>query len=227
MPDKELLWDYLVEDGYVSDVCHGPSSWEEFKEAAVRFTKWQWKMLGRSKPVGRPQHHQFTEDVNLTDLEREHAAALAPYLAKRAALLPEVRRFREEKLDGAVLDSGGVGDFLRSELSYLPPEQYADFESALRFIPSTSEGDEEELKDLVGGWVNRGPQAYDEYLSENARRFAEFDSTALEYVPSGHFLHGIMDLVRDEGGSTLADLGLDLPQYGRHISVTQHSLLPV
>ena len=32
-PDKELLWKWLKEDRYVSEVCGGESGWEEFKDA--------------------------------------------------------------------------------------------------------------------------------------------------------------------------------------------------
>jgi hypothetical protein len=34
--DKELLWKWLKEDRYVSEVCSGESGWKEFKDEADR-----------------------------------------------------------------------------------------------------------------------------------------------------------------------------------------------
>lgn len=215
-PDKKLLWEELQADGYVGDVLQDESGWEEFKERACRVADRQRKLLGRAKPIGRVPRDSFDYvfppiNFELTDLEAEHAAALAPYLAQRASLLPEVRDFREEKLGGGTLDTEQVAPFLRREFAHLPREEYADLEWALEQVPSYFDGnEEEELKDLIGGSVNRGADAEARRWSENFRRAVEFDSMAMDYVPSRQFEHGLMQMIRDEAGRTLEDLGLSL-----------------
>ena len=143
-------------------------------------------------------------------LEAEHAKALAPYLAKRAAFLPEVCRFREEKLAGHTLETTEqIVAYLRREMGYLPKEEYEDLEWALTQIPSHLDADEEEeLKDLVGGWENRGLESQARHRHENFRRAVRFDSMAWSYEPPEQFPYGIMHLIRDKSGRTLEDLGL-------------------
>jgi hypothetical protein len=110
----------------------------------------------------------------------EHAAALAPYLAKRAALLPEIRSFREEKLGGGTLKPDHIVDFLRNELSRFPLEKNAHGKRALEQVPSYLDGDQmEELKDLVGGWEIRGQKSQSEHWSETLRLAVKFDSISV------------------------------------------------
>lgn len=211
-PDKELLWEWLEDEHYVSEVCQGDLDWPEFKAMACHLADRQWKLLGRTKPLGRTRRASFldlfTIEIGLTDSEEEHAAALAPYLAKRAALLPEVQAFREQKLGGDTLEPKQVVTFLRTELRYLPKEEYADVEWALAQAPEYPIGaEEEEIKDLVGGWQNRSRKSKYGHYTENVRRAVEFDSMAAEYEPSSEFLYGLMHLIRDETGGTLEDLG--------------------
>jgi hypothetical protein len=95
-PNKELLWKWLKEDHYVSEVCSGASGWEEFKAEAGRLATRQWQISGRVKPPGRAA--QPIVDVDLDDYEKECAEVASLYLAKKAASQPEVRRFRQERL---------------------------------------------------------------------------------------------------------------------------------
>jgi hypothetical protein len=209
--DKDHLWEMLEDMGYVDDVHRGLSEWEEFEEQANKAARWQRRLLGRRKPPGRgtrlPQ--LLNADFGLTDLEAEHAAALAEYLAKRATLLPEVQGFREEKLGGGVLeDPEQVTTFLRSELKHLPPEEYEEVEFALEQIPSILGRNEwEELKDLVGGAAYRGREAERRYWHENHLRAVKFDSMSCSYEPPERYPYGIMHLIHDKNGQTLEDLG--------------------
>ncbi len=91
-PDKELLWKWLKEDRYVCEVCRGISGWREFKSEADRLANRQWQMSGRLKPPGRAV--QTIVEVELDYYEKECAEIASLYLAKKAASLPEVRRFR-------------------------------------------------------------------------------------------------------------------------------------
>ena len=164
-----------------------------------------------AKPHGRTRQDLLADvlvvEVKLTDLEAEHAAALEPYLAKRAALLPEVRAFREKKLGGGTLRSEQIPIYLRNELEYLSSEDYPDLEWALGQVPSYLDDNDEELKDLVGGWLNRSREAVFRHHTENLRRAMEFDSTAMSYEPFREFEYGLMHLIRDDAGRTLEDLG--------------------
>ena len=155
-PNQELLWAWLKQDHYVADACLGESGWSELKEAALRLADRQRETLRWSESTGRSQDLPDVH-VPLTDLELEHAAALAPYLAKRAALLPEVRGFRREKLDGGTLEPGQIITFLRNELWRLPLEEYPHVKRALEQVSTYLDGDRvEELKVLIGGLYNRG-----------------------------------------------------------------------
>ncbi len=210
-PDRELLWEWLKDKGDVDDACNGPGGWEEFDEEANKLAaNWQWRLLGRNKPPGRePRYHEpyGPIEVEITAREAEHAAALAPYLARRAACLPEVRRFRKEKLDGGTLDLTQVPAFLRSELGYLPRGEVDDLEFVIEQVPSILGRDEEtELMDLVGGSHNRSSRSAERFWRDNFRRAVEFESASWSYEPTGPALRGIMHLIRDEGGRTLEDL---------------------
>src|SRR5215208_5105620 len=113
-PDKELLWKWLKEDHYVSDVCSGGSDWEEFKEEADRLAKRQWQVSGHIKPPGRAA--RTSVEVELEYYEKECAQTASLYLAKKAASLPEVGRFRQERLGGKLLTTEEAEESLRREL---------------------------------------------------------------------------------------------------------------
>jgi hypothetical protein len=145
-PDIELLWKWLKEDHYVSEVSRGDCGWEEFKAEADRLANRQWQMSGRVKPPGRAA--QAIVDVDLDDYENECAEVVSLYLAKKVASLPEVRRFRQERLGGRVLSADEATEFLKCEaLSELP-----DFDSRreeFTYFAWVKDMSAEELADFV------------------------------------------------------------------------------
>jgi hypothetical protein len=80
---------------------------------------------GRVKPPGRAA--QPIVDVDLDDYEKECTEVASLYLAKKAASLPEVWRFRQERLGGRVLTTEEAKEFLKreelSDLSGLDPRE--------------------------------------------------------------------------------------------------------
>jgi hypothetical protein len=150
-PNKELLWKWLKEDHYVSEVCSGVSGWEEFKAEAGRLANRQWQMFGRVKPPGRAA--QPIVDVDLDDYEKECAEVASLYLAKKASSLPEVRRFRQERLGGRVLTTEEAKEFLkREELSDLSGLDPREEDSYISWVNDMSA---EELADLVTPEVSK------------------------------------------------------------------------
>jgi hypothetical protein len=162
--DKELLWKWLKEDRYVSEVCRGDAEWKEFREEADRLAKRQWQMSGRLKPRGRAA--QAAVNIDLDDYEKECAEVASLYLAKKAASLPEVRRFRQERLGGKLLTTTEeVEEFLRGELLRNAPDDFhslseleqsflaqvglMDFEDLLEFVVRTDRAPYGLLKDLL------------------------------------------------------------------------------
>jgi|SRR5215208_1213118 len=206
-PDKEMLWEWLEEDHYVSDVCSGDSGWEEFEAEADRLANRQRRMLGRTKPPGRrPQFYSI--EVELNEHEKEHAAALSPYLGKRAALLPEVCDFRRKKLGGSVLRPEAVVEFIRSELGgRLSSKDDMDLASELQYAATGPFPDIEELKDLVGGWMHRSRASHSRHEYKVLSRALESDSLAMLDEPIDIYATGAMDLIHGENGQTLRDLG--------------------
>jgi hypothetical protein len=144
-PNKELLWKWLKEDHYVSEVCSGVSGWEEFKAEAGRLANRHWQSSGRVKPPGRAA--QTIVDVDLDDYEKECAEVASLYLAKKASSLPEVRRFRQQRLGGRVLTTEEAKEFLkREELSDLSGLEPRHKDSYISWVNDMSA---EELADLV------------------------------------------------------------------------------
>lgn len=207
-PDKEILWDELQSLGFVNDVLRGDSDWKEFEQEANRMAEAHRKLLRRSKPPGRKPRRYYRVGVELTALEADHARTFTTYVAKRAAALPEIRSFRDKKLDGGTLQPEQVVAFLQSELEALPPEDYMvegmDVQAAHLHL---SRDEEEELKDLVAGWENRRYVPSDEYSYKAFREALEFDLLSIPINPEPPYLHGLMHLVRDKTGTTLEDVG--------------------
>src|SRR5215204_5081825 len=74
-----------------------------------------WRLgRGHAKPPGRVA--QQIVNVDLDDYERQCAETTSLYLAKKAASLPEVGRFRQERLGGKHLTHEEAEEFLRGEL---------------------------------------------------------------------------------------------------------------
>jgi hypothetical protein len=202
-PDKRLVWEWLKDEHYVSEVCSGLAEWEEFRDRAVELAARQRETLGRANPPGRTQKLPFAE-VFLTDAERKQVRALKGYLAKRAARLPEVWSFRQEKLDGLTLEPEQIVSFLRSEMEDFSFKERSDLDFALELVPSYFDGDEqEELMDLVGGYLYRSRESEQSYRTENVRRAIELESMAMACIPFDPLLYGVMHLIHDKSGRTL------------------------
>src|SRR5215216_2632003 len=109
------LWQDLKDEHYVDDALREPEPGLEdlVQEAETRLKYWRLGG-GRKKPVGHSVRTPV--EVELDHYEKECAETAALYLAKKAASLPEVRRFRQERLGGKLLITEEAEEFLRGEL---------------------------------------------------------------------------------------------------------------
>jgi hypothetical protein len=161
-PNKELLWKWLKEDHYVSEVCSGVSGWKEFKDGADRLAKRQWQISGRVKPPGRAA--RTTVDVDVDAYEKECAETVSLYLAKKAASLPEVRRFRQERLGGKLLTTEEADEFLRAEyLRGVPDDLRSLNEYEQDFIAQLGGMGLEEILEFVVP-IDRAPRGLQDQL---------------------------------------------------------------
>lgn len=206
-PDKKLVWETLQEDEWVSDACRGAIEWEDFEKEAITRSEMQRLLIGRTKLPGRsPRDDYFEEGLELTESEVEHAAALAPYLAKRVALQNEVKGFREANLGGGWLEPAQVTTFLRDELSRISVFEYAELEPYFEEADiGWQTGDEEMLPDLVGGSKNRGRASASRYLRKVFREAYEQQSMSIPLSPDEWYVEGVMRLVPDGRGGSLED----------------------
>jgi hypothetical protein len=115
--DKELIWNELSRKGWVKDCCNGELALADIEDEIASLEELLVAVGGREKTSGKSKH-RYRGEVVLTRAEEEYAATLASYLARRAALLPEVREFREEKLGGMLEVLEYVPEFLRRELQW-------------------------------------------------------------------------------------------------------------
>jgi hypothetical protein len=109
-------------------------------------TNRQWQISGRVKPPGRAA--RTTLEVGLDYYEKECAQTASLYLAKKAASLPELRRFRQERLDDRVLTTEEAKEFLKREIL---SDNLSDFGARERdsFISWVNDMSAEELADWV------------------------------------------------------------------------------
>src|SRR5215211_1601914 len=112
----DKLWQDLTEQysDYIDDALRDSRLIADLVDVAEdRIEYWR---LGsqRGKPPGRAA--RTIVDVDLDFYEKECAQTAALYLAKKAAGLPEVRRFRQERLGGKLLTTEEAEEFLRGEL---------------------------------------------------------------------------------------------------------------
>jgi hypothetical protein len=124
--DKEVLdevWQILCErfGDVVRYACADPEAGLEdllmYTEPVIE----GWRLgRGHAKPPGRVA--QQIVDVDLDDYERQCAETASLYLAKKAARLSEVRRFRQERLGGKLLTTEEAEEFLREELKAAEPD---------------------------------------------------------------------------------------------------------
>lgn len=211
-PFEEPIWEELQSENWVRQYCNGSLSLEDIEEHVAYLDKLMWKASGYTKPSGRERMTVQSGEVFLTEAEEDHCAALQPFLAQRAALLPGVRNFREEKLGGNVLEEQEqVKDFVRRELQYLATEDYKEIEFALAQVPSLLGADAtDEMMDLLGGWRHRGLQAENRIFAENVSRISTDFSFQTVYEPPAQFPDGVMHLILAQGGKSLKDLGRQL-----------------
>ena len=113
--DKEVLdaiWQDFENSGDVDYALNEPETGLEdlVLDAENRLKYWR---LGRgyAKPAGRSARTPAV--VELSDYEEECAETASLYLAKKAASLPEVRRFRQERFGGKLLTTEEAEEFLR------------------------------------------------------------------------------------------------------------------
>ncbi len=215
--NKELLWEHLKRRKTVADTVRGEFNWEDFKEEADALALFQRETLGRASPPPGRTARVVPVEVELRDEEEAHAAALAPYLAKHAALLPEVRRFREEKPGGGPLrweeNPYRIVEFLRREVEVVRrPKDYVDTFDALDYLDPY---EKEDLKDYVTGGAVRWrlfPSTYRAYQEKETALVEAAFEDALEadsasVVPEDvDFRYGAMDHVYDAEGKSLGDL---------------------
>jgi hypothetical protein len=117
----DAIWQDFEDSGDVDYALNEPETGLEdlVLDTETRLKYWR---LGRGyvKPVGRSA--RATVEVELSDYEKECAETASLYLAKKAASLPEVRRFRQERLGGKLLTTEEAEEFLRGELLSKPPD---------------------------------------------------------------------------------------------------------
>jgi len=111
----DAIWQDFEISGDVDYALHEPETGLEdlVFDTESRLKYWR---LGRryAKPVGRSA--RTAVEVELSDYEKECAGTASLYLAKRAASLPEVRRFRQERLGGRLLTIEEAKGFLIDEI---------------------------------------------------------------------------------------------------------------
>jgi hypothetical protein len=109
------LWQDLEGERYVDDALSEPETGLEDLVLAAETRLKYWRIgRGQEKPIGRSAHRPV--EVELEPYEKECAETVSLYLAKKAASLTQVRRFRQERLGGKLLTTEEAEEFLRGEL---------------------------------------------------------------------------------------------------------------
>src|SRR5215212_6907442 len=145
----DKLWQDLTEQysDYIDDALRDSRLIADLVDVAEdRIEYWR---LGsqRGKPPGRAA--QTIVDVDLDSYEKECAEAASLYLAKKAASLPEVRRFRQERLGGKLLTTEEAEEFLREELQWDVPDDRPLSEVAELWIEHVGVMDLEDLLEFI------------------------------------------------------------------------------
>jgi hypothetical protein len=150
--EKELLnmlWSDLKENysEYIDDALRDSRLITDLVDLAEARIKYWRSGSERPKPVGRAA--QTTVEVQISDYERECAETASLYLAKKAASLPELRRFRQERLGSRLLTTDEAKEFLRRE--ELGDESDSDSlsEDDIGWLEAVNHMSVEELLDLV------------------------------------------------------------------------------
>jgi hypothetical protein len=145
----DQLWQDLKDERYVDVALREPEPGLEdlVQDAETRLKYWRLGG-GRKKPLGRSVRTPV--EVELDHYEEECAETAALYLAKKAASLPEVRRFRQERLGGKLLSTEEAEEFLREELKGdVPDDLHSLGELYWLWIDAVGDMGLEELLDFV------------------------------------------------------------------------------
>jgi len=145
----DKLWQDLTEQysDYIDDALRDSRLIADLVDVAEdRIEYWR---LGsqRGKPPGRAA--RTIVDVDLDYYEKECAETASLYLAKKAASLPEVRRFRQVRLGGRLLTTKEAEEFLREELKGDVPDDRPLSELDEMWIGYLSVIDLEELLEFI------------------------------------------------------------------------------
>src|SRR5215213_4487591 len=108
----DAIWQDLGDSGDVDYALNEPETGLEDlildTESGLKY----WRLgHGHKRPVGRSARTAM--EVELSDYEKECAETASLYLAKKAASLPEVSRFRLNRLSGKLLTTEAAEEFLR------------------------------------------------------------------------------------------------------------------
>jgi len=115
------LWQDLKEERYVNEALSEPETGLEDLVLAAETRLKYWRIgRGHEKPVGHSVRTPV--EVELEHYEKECAETVSICLAKKAASLPAVRRFRQERLGGKLLTTEEAEEFLRDELQSDVPD---------------------------------------------------------------------------------------------------------
>src|SRR5215212_11033193 len=117
MKDKGILdaiWQDVEDSGDVDYALNEPETGLEDLVLDTENRLKYWRLgRGHTKPVGRSARTAM--EVELSDYEKECAQTASLYLAKKASSLPEVRRFRQQRLGGRLLTTEEAKEFLKRE----------------------------------------------------------------------------------------------------------------
>jgi hypothetical protein len=145
----DKLWQDLTEQysDYIDDALRDSRLIADLVDLAEdRIEYWRLESQ-RGKPHGRTA--QTIVEVELDYYEKECAETASLYLVKKAASLPEVRCFRQERLGGKLLTTEEAEEFLRGELKGDVSDDRPLSDLDELWIASVSDMGLEELLDFV------------------------------------------------------------------------------
>jgi hypothetical protein len=144
----DAIWQEFEESGDVDYALNEPETGLEDLVLDTENRLKYWRLgRGYAKPVGRSARTPV--EVELSDYEKQCAGTASLYLAKKAASLPAVRRFRQERLGGKLLTTEEAEEFLREELQGDVPDDRPLSELEELWIGYVSHMDLEELLEYI------------------------------------------------------------------------------
>ncbi len=212
----DATWKRMKKKELIAQYYDGDLEWQDLKDLAEEELDYQRELAqeldGRRPPPGRTSQ-DAPLDIELTDYEKKCQIALSEYLAKQVSLLPPVRRFRDEVLEGGTLsleDPKEVKEFLDDELYlYIHDPRGGGMGIDPAFYPEYLP-DLEELKELVGGveetldGLEHRSSVYPS-VSRNMDDDTFFWGT-IAYEYDYPHQRGVMELIYDKEGRSLGDL---------------------